>query len=345
MMMSRNLPTRLLNGAVLTAASTVAKRATTLMGALVATAILAAPAASAAGEPASRVFLNGVPAPVFFNDGDSFRVLGGTHVGSKARLAGFNTLESYGPVHRWGTWTAKELYVLAKMATLNARKGVWHCTSEDLSRDTYGRILWWCEDLAVDQVRKGLAHVMTITAEGGEHSVVAAQQEAIQNKAGMWAHGTPEYVMTSLHSASEGGGRDGNTENRLVATSNGHSMKWRHSVAYGECDDICHMEREFDPADLARLVEAATAAAGDDAKALMAKVGTEEMLTRAKNYLTYGQVGWMDSRDESNLLTDAFAEVSGDVEIKPTKETESSCMIYIDFRRRYGSKRASCLKK
>ena len=70
---------------------------------------------TAVAEPASQVFLNGVPTPVFFNDGDSFRILEGPLKGTKARLAGFNTLESYGPVHQWGGWHAKELYAIAKM--------------------------------------------------------------------------------------------------------------------------------------------------------------------------------------------------------------------------------------
>ena len=50
------------------------------------------------------------------------------------------------------------------MATLNARWGVWHCTS-DLSRDGYGRILWDCPDLAVDHLSKGLAHAMNVDDE------------------------------------------------------------------------------------------------------------------------------------------------------------------------------------
>ena len=50
----------------------------------------------------TRVFLNGAPAPVYFNDGDTFRVLGGRFSGMRARLAGFNTLESYGNVPRVG---------------------------------------------------------------------------------------------------------------------------------------------------------------------------------------------------------------------------------------------------
>src|SRR5687767_1443526 len=82
-------------------------------------------------EPVTRVYLNGVPAPVYFNDGDTFRVLGGQHRGMKARLGGFNTLETFGPVHRWGKWHAKELYVISKMATQHARQGGWHCESKE----------------------------------------------------------------------------------------------------------------------------------------------------------------------------------------------------------------------
>ena len=127
----------------------------------------------ASAEPRTRVVVNGEPAPVFFNDGDSFRVLDGKLEGTKARLMGFNTLESFGPVHQWGDWTHKELYVLAKMATLNGRRGGWRCDS-DLDRDTYGRALFDCPQLVLDQLRKGLAHTMTVTAESAAAPLVAA---------------------------------------------------------------------------------------------------------------------------------------------------------------------------
>ena len=54
------------------------------------------------------------------------------------------------------------------------------------------------QDLAVDQIRKGLAHAMTVTKEGADAVLMAAQRYAIKHKKGMWAHGVPEYVMTSL---------------------------------------------------------------------------------------------------------------------------------------------------
>ena len=109
----------------------------------------------------TRVFINGVPVPVHFNDGDSFRVFGGEYRGSQCRLAGFNTLESFAPAHQWGDWHPDELYINAKMATSNGRRGTWHCTT-DGSRDGYGRVLMICPDLAVDQIRRGFAHAYNI---------------------------------------------------------------------------------------------------------------------------------------------------------------------------------------
>jgi len=194
-------------------------------------------AARVDARPASRVFLNGVPTPVYFNDGDSFSVLGGAHEGSKARLSGFNSLESFGGVHRWGSWSAQELYVNSKMATLNGRRGVWHCYS-DLKRDGYGRILWHCPDLALDNLRKGLAHAMTITAEPAAPELIEAQRLAQLEKRGMWAHGVPKYIVTSTHSNDEG--YAGKTYNRLISTEDGHSEQWLHNDNYKECEEVCH---------------------------------------------------------------------------------------------------------
>ena len=170
---------------------------------------------SAQAEVATRVFLNGSVTPVYFNDGDSFRVLSGPLKGTKARLKGYNTLESYGPVHQWSTWTREELSNYSKVATLFARKGVWTCTS-DMKQDTYGRILWDCRDLAIAQLQRGLAHAMTVTKDPADKDLLDAQREAIAERRGFWSHGVPEYILTSVHSANEG---YKNTYNRLVSTA------------------------------------------------------------------------------------------------------------------------------
>lgn len=189
--------------------------------------------------PTTRVFLNGRPTPVFFNDGDSFAVLEGPHKGTKARLSGFNTLESFGPVHSWGDWTATELYVVAKQGTLNARRGEWHCTS-DLKRDGYGRILWECPDLIEDDLRKGLAHAYSVDAKPAEPHSLELQKLAQAEKRGIWAKGIPGFILTSIHSADEGGAGPGGTYNRLISTVDGHTEKWTHEDVYAECQVVCH---------------------------------------------------------------------------------------------------------
>ena len=105
--------------------------------------VLLALIASSLASPAdaaipSRVYLNGVPSPVYFNDGDSFRVLAGKFAGSKARLAGYNTLESYGPVHFWGLQHGYDFYDNAKAGTELAKSQVWECMSRD-GGGGYGR--------------------------------------------------------------------------------------------------------------------------------------------------------------------------------------------------------------
>ena len=133
-------------------------------------------ASIAYSEIRAKVFINEIPSPVYFNDGDSFRVLSGKLNGTKARLSGYNTLESFGPVHRWGDWHPYELYINAKMATINGRRGTWHCTT-DGSRDTYGRVLMICPDLATDQIRRGFAHAYQVDDTPSNPVYLRAQQE------------------------------------------------------------------------------------------------------------------------------------------------------------------------
>jgi endonuclease YncB( thermonuclease family) len=314
----------------------------TLLAALVTIAAILASPHRVEAIPASRVFLNGRPSPVFFNDGDSFRVLGGPLQGTKARLAGFNTLESHGPVHRWGTWTKKELYWNAKLATLNARRGVWHCVSKDMKRDTYGRILWWCKDLAVDQVRRGYAHAMSVNHNPGKKAIVAAMRDAIKHKRGMWAHGVPAYVLTSLHSASEGGGRDGRTYNRLVSTLDGHSAKWEHKDTYGKCDEICSKEREVKPATIDAALKLLLADA--ELKAGLDKLKAHQPRQIVADYARLGYfVGVKDSALETKLKA-KLGQLKTEGKLGSGQPKMGSCGVHVDFRQRYGRGRAACLK-
>ena len=302
----------------------------------IAAGLLASPQAIA--ETATRVFLNGIPTPVYFNDGDSFRVLAGRHLGTKARLAGFNTLESYGNVHQWGTWTREELAHFAKLGTYNARRGVWHCTSSDLKTDTYGRILWWCQDLAVDQVRKGLAHAMTVTDKPAHPALVAAQKEAIAARRGMWAHGVPEFVLTSLHAANEG--YAGRTYNRLVSSADGHSQKWRHNEAYLECQTACQPSADPDDAKIAAYVVELRADAG--VKARLGAYSDAELRALLGDYVQKGRIGAMKSEDDRFEIEKVLSRAVAVGRLRKSGKPVS-CMVYAPFQRRYGDAKAKCL--
>lgn len=292
---------------------------------------------SAAAVPTTRVFLNGRPTPVYFNDGDSFRVLAGPLQGTRARLSGFNTLESYGPVHRWAGWTAKELYWNAKLATLNARRGVWHCISKDLKTDTYGRILWFCPDLAVDQIRRGLAHAFSINQNPGKTALLAAQRDAQEHRRGMWAKGVPAYILTSLHSAAEGGGR--RSYNRIISSADAHSASERHDNNYDECQWVCIKERQASEAEIEAGFERLMTAADPTLKAILDNLGEAHVRQIIGDY---ARLGWVTNvRDEAQetALTEALSQV-----LTPNESTDGACALYVDYRRRFGRQRASCLK-
>jgi endonuclease YncB( thermonuclease family) len=283
------------------------------------------------------VYLNGRPTPVYFNDGDSFRVLSGPFKGSRARLEGFNTLESYGPVHQWGTWTPKELFRYATLGTMNARKGVWHCTS-DGDKDGYGRVLWDCPDLSVDQLRKGLAHTMTVTKQGAAPALVAAQKEAITFRRGMWAHGIPEFIITSTHSADEWNRA---TYNRLIASSDGHTEKWKHTYIFEECQLLCQPALDYDKGLLVNLVQEMRA--DSNLKKALTGITDEKLLEMAETFAKQGHLKPMKKADARMVLERVFAKARSTGQFTASGKP-ASCMVYVKFKRRYGATRATCLR-
>lgn len=314
--------------------------------AVLALALLTLAGSAAHAEPATKVFLNGVPTPVFFNDGDSFRVLSGKFQGSKARLSGYNTLESYGPAHQWGPWTAHEMFVLAKMATANARVGVWHCSS-DGKLDTYGRTLWWCPELAADQVRKGLAHVLSVDSKPGNADLINAQDEAKAARRGMWAHGIPDFVLTSLHSMAEEVGDEG-AYNRLVSSVDGHSLKWVHNETYPECALVCD-----DGAEEKGRLDAAVAALNADPAAAPFIKGAggarpyteDELEVIASNFARKKDIAPLMKRPEQlAAFTAVLEKLRASDRLGRAVREPASCMIYVDFKRRFGGGRAACLR-
>jgi endonuclease YncB( thermonuclease family) len=293
-----------------------------------------------AARAQTKVILNGKPVPVHFNDGDTFRMLSGEYKDSSARLAGYNTLESYGPVHVWGGWTAKELFVLAKMGTYNARDGVWECET-DGSTDSYGRILAWCPKLAEDQVRKGYAHVMSVDDQPGRAELIAAQKEAIAARRGIWAHGVPEFVLTSLHSKEEDVDGKG-TYNRLVSTVDGHSVKWRHDTRYAECDRVCDYTYAVDSATIDALLEPCKADA--QIGPLLAGLSDADVRSVLYDFAKTRHINRKIAEDKREPLKRHLNTWAESGRFGEQQQREGACMIHVPFERRFGGGKAECLK-
>jgi len=192
-------------------------------------------------KPITQVELGGDTLNVRWVDGDSF-ISTDKENGIRTRIIPFNTLESYGPVHRWGTWTPQELYQVAKAATAVARSKTWSCSyvSEGLSRkkDGNGRYLVECDGLAEELLSLGLAHLLIF--KGNSSKMVPIQQKAIEEKKGMWAKGVPSAILTSLHAVSEPRKNPAWLPyNRVGSTRTGYSLTVAHDTDYETCQEIC----------------------------------------------------------------------------------------------------------
>lgn len=302
--------------------------------------LLVSPPGSAGAEARSRVFLNGQPISVHFSDGDSFRMQQGPYAGRNSRIAGFNTLESFGPAHQWGDWHPYELWINAKQATHNARHGVWHCTTEG-ETDTYGRVLVECLDLAISQIGHGYAHAMNIDDTPARPEYLRAQNAAIQARRGMWAHGVPDFVLTSLHSADEDRSRQSHY-NRMVSTRDGHSESMEHNDTYRECQVVCATETRADAASVRAMARELRA---DRALApLLAETSNILLIELVDRYARLEILPEYTSAEVRAAVEPRLAQARAAGRLGQLHDEQGGCMIYAQFERRYGSDRAVCLR-
>jgi endonuclease YncB( thermonuclease family) len=201
-----------------------------------------APSAAEARRPKrskdrGEVVLDGAVVPVRWIDGDTFELEGGPRRGAHARLAGVNTLETFGPVHRWGGWRAEELLAIARSSAALAASERWACMSSG-EEDRYGRLLVACPGAARRLVEAGHALVLGVDAPP-DASLLAAQRAAQARGAGIWAKGVPPLIPTSVHSAGEPGLGPRGAYDRLADTRTGASEARAHERVYGVCEEVC----------------------------------------------------------------------------------------------------------
>jgi len=212
--------------------------------ALVASSVADADAQRRRGQAKQQlIILDGIPERVYWNDGDSFRVMSGPRKGEAARLKGYNTLESWGPVHFWMGAHGWDLYRTHREATKVAQEGEWDCESEGTA-DGYGRILVDCPGLRRELVARGLAHVYGFGDEIPDPELVAVQLRAQNEAQGMWAGGVPVAIITSLHSVdpdSDDPRRREEAYARLADTRTGSTFVVTHTAQLRPCDTFCHL--------------------------------------------------------------------------------------------------------
>jgi endonuclease YncB( thermonuclease family) len=206
-----------------------------------ATVVKPLPRHATAGDPhhvPGAIVLNGERSDVRWSDGDSFTFMSGPFTGRGTRLVGFNTLEAYGPVHRWGSWTREELFALAQQGAGLAAAKSWDCTT-DGQLDSYDRVLVDCPTLSLELVRQG--HAVAYAVKGRPAPVLLeAMHQAQQAQLGLWAKGVPRGLITSLHSMGEdSSGRFKNSSNRVLNTRTGEArLRW-HTETYATCQEVC----------------------------------------------------------------------------------------------------------
>lgn len=190
----------------------------------------------------NEIMLDGKKTIVYFNDGDTFKILSGEHEKSRVRVSGLNTLETYGPVHQWRENTEKELMDVANKATKVVQKGKWNCQLQK-GKDTYGRLLAICDDLAQALIEQGLAHAYSIDQNPADINYLKTQKMAQEKGVGMWKKGIPDFIITSLHSITERDVKVQENYNRLISTKDGHSEKMEHKNEYATCEKVCLKEK------------------------------------------------------------------------------------------------------
>ena len=197
-----------------------------------AAASVAAPPKQVERRTNGVVLLDGTETRVNWDDGDTFFA---PEPRLKARLVGYNTLESYGAVHRFGPGEIR-LFEIAAEATSLAKSKAWVCTTGD-GEGGYGRKSVDCPGLRTALLEAGLAHAFSVNGPAPKDDL-AAQQRGISARAGMWSEGPPSAIVTSVHSLDEKPDADA-TYNRVLNIDTGEASKRPHTETHKTCEWVC----------------------------------------------------------------------------------------------------------
>jgi len=196
-------------------------------------------------------------------------------------------------------------------------------------------------DLATQMIRKGYAHALNVGPEPSDEILLKAQRDAIKERKGIWAHGVPDYILTSLHSIDEDTRRE-YAYNRLVSAQDGHSEKMKHKNVYKECQEVCSEDITIDDETYANAI---TMMRDDETLSEYLDQMTDDDLKHLVFvWLKAHSVAAMVPKEDRDILRSWLQEKSLKGVLKVASRKNESCLIYVDFRRRFGSNKAACLK-
>jgi hypothetical protein len=92
--------------------------------------------------------------------------------------------------------------------------------------------------VAADLVRSGDAMVFAVDGPP-DPALVSLQREAQRDARGMWAHGVPPLVPSSVHSADEPNLGPRGAYDRIVDTRTGIAEARPHDRVYRTCEEVC----------------------------------------------------------------------------------------------------------
>jgi hypothetical protein len=157
----------------------------------------------------------------------------------------------------------------------------------------------------------------------------------------MWAHGVPDYIMTSVHSADEDRSREWHY-NRMISVRDGHTESMRHQQTYEECSWVCAEEVRVD---LDRVRAAARRLREDPQIApRLTDFFNLHLIEFVSRYRRTGELPEYLEGPARDLVRERLAREQEEGLLGDTHVARGSCAIHVPFERRYGSDRAACLR-
>ena len=167
------------------------------------------------------------------------------------------------------------------------------------------------------------------------------QQDAIRHRRGMWAHGVPDYVMTSIHSADENVGREWHY-NRLVSTRDAHSESMRHQNTYEVCSWICNDEIRVDLGPVTRAAQRLRA--DPEIAPHLADFFNLHLIEFVSRYRRIGELPEYLTGPARDLIERRLQAEGERGELGETHTERGACMLHVPFEQRYGRNRRECLR-